>query len=72
MTLLPFMTHRRAISLAMCVLMAAFVLALSGCGKKPKAVDPPQGKAEDHFPQTYPNPSTDPKPGKAGTGFSFP
>lgn len=48
--------------------LACFLL--SGCGVKPSAVDPP-GKAaaakgseaeKDHFPRTYPDPSTDPRP----------
>lgn len=71
---LPTLTHRRTVSLAVGILLVAFVLALSGCGKKPKAVDPPQGRAEDRFPQTYPHPSTEPKPGsgQSGSGFAFP
>lgn len=40
-------------------------LALTACGKKPQFVDPPQGKAADTFPQTYPNPAFDPKPGQS-------
>lgn len=35
----------------------AAALMLTGCGKKPKLVDPPQGKENDHFPRTYPAPS---------------
>lgn len=39
----------------------AAALAVSGCGKKPKMVDPPQGKENDHFPRAYPAPqSVDP------------
>ena len=36
-------------------LMCAVGLLLAGCGRKPSSVDPPQGKANDHFPQPYPN-----------------
>ncbi|WP_180280727.1 hypothetical protein [Azospirillum oleiclasticum] len=43
-------------------------LALTACGKKPQFVDPPQGKAADTFPQTYPNPAFDPKPGQSQSG----
>lgn len=35
---------------------------LSGCGKKPEFVSPPQGEEADRFPRTYPNPALDPKP----------
>lgn len=45
--------------LAVATLAAA--LAVAGCGKKPKFVDPPQGKENDLFPRTYPAPqSVDP------------
>jgi hypothetical protein len=37
-------------------------LALAGCGKKPGYVEPPQGRATDRFPGTYPNPTLDPQP----------
>lgn len=43
-------------------LALAAALSLGGCGKKPKFVDPPQGKGDDHFPRSYPNPVYDPKP----------
>ncbi|MCW2247125.1 hypothetical protein M2352_002716 [Azospirillum fermentarium] len=72
MTIISHLTHRRTISLATGVLLIAFVLALGGCGKKPRTVDPPQGSEADRFPQTYPNPATDPAPGKTGSGLSFP
>ncbi len=39
------------------------VSLLSGCGIKPKDVDPPEGAEESTFPQTYPDLSTDPQPG---------
>jgi hypothetical protein len=48
---------------AAALLLAA--IALSACGKKPQFVDPPQGKAADTYPQTYPNPAFDPKPGQS-------
>lgn len=43
---------------------AAFLatLVLAGCGKKPGYVEPPQGRAADRFPGTYPNPALDPQP----------
>lgn len=44
-----------AISLCMAML-------LTGCGVKPSHVDPPAGVQKDTFPQTYPDPSTDPEP----------
>ena len=37
-------------------------LALAGCGKKPGFTEAPQGRAEDRFPNIYPNPALDPKP----------
>ncbi len=39
------------------------LLALAACGIKPAYVEPPQGAEHDTFPRTYPDPSTDPKPG---------
>jgi hypothetical protein len=39
-------------------------LMLAGCGKKPKIVDPPQGKENDHFPRTYPAPAGAETPAK--------
>jgi len=61
-------------SATLTVLALAGALALSGCGKKPKAVDSPVPEGQvDPFPRTYPNPSLDPKPGKpAGSGVQFP
>lgn len=47
-------------------------LALGACGKKPRVVDPPQGKAADTFPQTYPDPALDPKPGQPVPGEVVP
>lgn len=45
-------------------ILAAFIAitALSGCGVKPRAIDPPASVIDDTFPQTYPDPATDPKP----------
>lgn len=54
------------------ILAVAAVLALPACGKKPSFVDPPQGRENDTFPQPYPNPKTDPKPGQASSGARFP
>lgn len=45
------------------ILMCANALMLSSCGVKPPYVDPPQGAQHDTFPNTYPDASTDPKPG---------
>jgi hypothetical protein len=46
-------------AIAFAIVLAA---ALSACGKKPSSVDPPPDVTEDHFPRTYPDPATDPKP----------
>ncbi len=51
---------------------AAVALTLAGCGKKPGFVDAPQGRENDRFPQGYPNPKTDPKPGQPSSGVRFP
>ncbi|HYD69396.1 hypothetical protein [Azospirillum sp.] len=64
--------HHRAIGLAMGVLAVALALSLGGCGKKPEFVDAPQGKEADRFPQAYPNPSLDPRPGQVAPGVAFP
>jgi predicted small lipoprotein YifL len=53
------MSHRRRIGFALAVLMLAS--ALAACGKKAGKLDAP-GEGEDHFPLTYPDPATDPKP----------
>jgi len=37
-------------------------VVLTACGKKPGHLDPPPTVTEDTFPQTYPDPATDPKP----------
>ncbi len=39
------------------------LLLLAGCGVKPPYLDPPEGVEHDTFPETYPDLSTDPKPG---------
>jgi len=38
------------------------LVTVSGCGIKPGKVSPPPGVSKDTYPQTYPDPSTDPKP----------
>jgi len=40
------------------IILALAILAspLSGCGVKPKKVDPPSGQAATQFPHTYPAP----------------
>ncbi len=63
------MSRRHSVGLALAV---TFALALSGCGKKPKTVDAPQGKEADRFPQVYPNPALDPQPGQPAPGVKFP
>ena len=62
--------HIRTVALALGALAVA--LALAGCGKKPKTLDAPQGKEADRFPQVYPNPTLDPKPGQPSSGLKFP
>lgn len=59
-------------SLALTLAVAAVALTLAGCGKKPSVLDAPQGKEADRFPQPYPNPITDPKPGQPAPGVRFP
>ena len=44
------------------ILLAACVFMLAACGKKPGKVDAPPYVTNDTFPQTYPDPATDPKP----------
>ena len=41
-------------------------VALTGCGKKPGFVEPPQGRAADRFPGVYPNPAL--RPATSTTG----
>lgn len=58
---------------ALALLALAVSLALSGCGKKPGLVDSPRPEGQaGSFPRPYPLPSTDPKPGKPDSGFTFP
>lgn len=44
------------------LLLLGLGLILASCGKKAGHVDPPPDVTEDHFPLTYPDPATDPKP----------
>ncbi len=44
------------------ITLGLLVVPLMACGKKPGQVDAPSGLERDTFPQTYPNPDTDPKP----------
>ena len=55
---------RQSLPKRMCLALLLVVLAcgLSGCGKRPKDIDPPVGTDAHSFPQTYPDPATDPKP----------
>jgi len=64
--------HRGAVALALGALAFALALSLGACGKKPDVVTAPQGKEADRFPQPYPNPSLDPRPGDAAPGVKFP
>lgn len=43
------------------ILSLCVILAVTGCGVKPRDVDPPQGKENDQFPRTYPDPENDPQ-----------
>ncbi len=54
------------------VLTLALALMLTGCGKRPKTVDAPEGAEGRPFPNAYPNPSLDPKPGQSSSGMKFP
>jgi hypothetical protein len=47
------------IGFALAVLMLG--CALAACGKKAGHLNAP-GEGDDHFPMTYPDPATDPKP----------
>lgn len=42
--------------------LALALVAVGGCGIKPNKVSPPPSVTKDTFPQTYPDPATDPKP----------
>ncbi|HYH38575.1 MAG TPA: hypothetical protein VD860_10185 [Azospirillum sp.] len=53
-------------------LTLALALGLAGCGKKPSRVDSPDVPRAQPFPQTYPNPGLDPKPGQPSSGLKFP
>jgi hypothetical protein len=64
--------HRGNVGLALGALALVLALSLGGCGKKPEFVDAPQGKEADRFPQPYPNPSLDPRPGELAPGVKFP
>ncbi|WP_035690723.1 hypothetical protein [Azospirillum halopraeferens] len=71
--MIPRLTHRRAVGLAMGLLVVALALSLGACGKKPDFVDPPQGRDADRFPGTYPDPATlNPRPGELAPGVKFP
>ena len=64
--------HPKTVGLALGALAVALALALAGCGKKPGAVDAPESAGARPFPQAYPNPSLDPKPGQPSSGLKFP
>ena len=48
------MTRRRSLSPALLVLCLALLAVVTGCGKKPTFVDPPEELESDDFPRTYP------------------
>jgi hypothetical protein len=48
--------------LSLALALALTVVVLGGCGIKPAKVSPPPSVVKDTFPQTYPDPATDPKP----------
>lgn len=45
------------------ILVLTATLGLAACGVKPADVDPPPGTGKYDFPQTYPDPATDPATG---------
>jgi hypothetical protein len=48
----------KSTALIICILL----LPLTGCGIKPSDVSAPAGVERDTFPNTYPDPATDPAP----------
>ncbi|MGH1404455.1 MAG: hypothetical protein ACRBDL_09440 [Alphaproteobacteria bacterium] len=43
--------------------LCSATLFVASCGIKPPHVEPPEGAEHDTFPATYPDTSTDPRPG---------
>jgi|GEM_PF-2451616 len=43
------------------VLAGLMSMTLTGCGVKPARLSPPEGHEDSTFPNTYPDPSTDPQ-----------
>ena len=56
------------------LVLSVAAIAVTGCGKKPSFVDPPQGREADRFPHTYPKPAakTPSDNNQSGSGFRFP
>lgn len=54
--------HHKRMQAGLLLVFLVLSFALTACGKKPGQIDPPPDLAEDHFPRTYPDPATDPKP----------
>ncbi len=51
------------------IVFLTLALGTTACGIKPAHVEPPKGAEHDEFPRTYPDPSTDPKPGMERKSF---
>ena len=51
------------------IFLCVNILMLSACGVKPSHVDPPEGAEHSQFPRTYPDTSTDPKPGMENKSY---
>jgi len=52
----------RSFTLPLHLTLALALLTVGGCGIKPSKLSPPPPATKDSFPQTYPDPATDPKP----------
>lgn len=62
----PRAVNRLARLAGLVVVSIALLSSLSGCGKRPGAVDPPPGAQDMYKHYTYPNPATDPLPAAQG------
>ncbi|WP_207456643.1 hypothetical protein [Azospirillum sp. SYSU D00513] len=51
-----------------CLLLAAALLTIAGCGKKPSDLPPLPGTVQN----IYPNPALDTRPGQQAPGVPFP
>ena len=61
---------RAPLRLLLAAALAIALPGLSGCGKKPKLLDPPEdaGPEAKQFPHTYPNPKYEPVPPSRSPG----